>query len=70
MQDDIHRIEKWADIFKHPFTLIPKLIKNTAENIDAIHDDIGDIIENVEKKTPAHLYFKAIGEDIAKILVL
>ena len=70
MQDDIHRIEKWADIFKHPFTLIPKLIKNTSANIDAIYQDIGDIISNVEKHDDSHLWMKTIGEDIAKILVL
>ena len=70
MQDDISRIEKWADIFKHPFTLIPKLIKNTAANIDDIAKNIDNVVDNVEHhQTGDQLWMKSIGEDVATILV-
>ena len=36
MQDDIARIKAWSEIFKHPFTLVPKLISNTMTNFAKI----------------------------------
>ena len=44
MQKDMARITAWADIFKHPMTLIPKVTKNTIANFPQIIKDTDDMV--------------------------
>ena len=55
MEDDMKRIEAWADIFKHPFTLIPKVISNTEANFPDILHNINKIVQIATKKSIDHV---------------
>ena len=65
MQQDIQRIENWAQIFKHPTQLVATLTKNLLANWSAVFADVG----KTEKDWTAADYYDA-GDDVADILVL
>ena len=65
MQDDIARIEKWAQIFENPQKLVQTLVQNVISNLSAIEADIS----KVQKAWGSGDFF-GLGQDIADILVL
>ena len=65
MGPDIARIEKWAQIFKHPTELFQVLLNNTIKNLPAVQADAAKLVQNFK----AGSYFLA-GENMADILIL
>lgn len=65
IQDDINRIDKWADIFAHPTTLVETILANAIKNHEAVINDAGAIVSDFNSGN-----FLQSGEDIGDILVL
>jgi hypothetical protein len=65
IQDDVNRIEKWAQIFTHPEQLIQTLVANAITNHSAVIADAQKIVSDFNANN-----FVQAGEDIGDILVL
>ena len=65
MQDDIDRIEKWAEIFKNPTELIKVLTANIIQNIPTIEQDVMKTMTDISSN---EMFYA--GEDVADIMVL
>ena len=65
IQEDVQKIENWAQIFEHPTQLVTVLTKNLLKNWKEVGSDIGEVTADYK----AAKYYEA-GEEIGDILTL
>merc|ERR1712167_194616 len=64
IQDDVNRIEKWAQIFTHPEQLVQTLVANAIKNHEAVINDAQAIVSDFNANN-----FVQAGEDVGDILI-
>ena len=65
IQDDVTKLEAWADLFKHPTQLVQTIFQNVVSNMGPVQADIATLTSDYSSAK----YFN-VGEDIADITIL